>query len=118
MILVNSYNTILNTHNWFYNNVTNNFIYSDGDVTITNIFIHIPFNENKEYNKDLLKNFNNFLCALAKKISIYYNIRIKYNNIDLDTNSSYKQVVNLKQPIITADSINILYELTIRHKIL
>jgi hypothetical protein len=78
MIQINPFKTIFDTDKWFFNNTTNNFFYSDQNVTVTRVFIDIPFKDNIHYNKKLIFHFKKFLDLLKTKIPNHSSIYITH----------------------------------------
>jgi hypothetical protein len=102
MNIIIPYSHIFNQDNWFYNKDTYRFLYSDNNITITNLYVQIPFNEDLKYNKKILYYFNKFMLYIADKIP---NPTHKYINYTKLIESDTKPIVIYINPIIISDTI-------------
>jgi hypothetical protein len=102
MNIIIPYSHIFSQDNWFYNKDTYRFLYSDNNITITNLYIQIPFTEDLKYNKKILYYFNKFMLYIAYKIP---NPTHKYINYKKLIESGTKPIVIYINPIIISDTI-------------
>ena len=73
MIIILSYDSIYKLHNWHNRiiNFKNKPYYSNEDINITNIYIKIPFTNNKNNNIYLIQELIEFEKKLIKKPTSY-----------------------------------------------
>ena len=68
MYLVNPFVTTLYPENWFYNEISCRFIFSNSAVCLEKIIMNIPLKNDPNYNSKLLALFKKFVTGLYSKI--------------------------------------------------
>lgn len=109
MIIINPFKTVFNTTNWFYDDNSKRFFYSSNDVTIKQVYLHIPFKDNDEYNKRIIDFFYKFMNELVTKIPNKDNKRISYF-VQVSPNENKPVTLSLKTNIYSDTWIKIPWE--------
>ena len=78
MIIINPFKTVFDINNWFYDDNSKRFFYSNNNITIKQVYLLIPFKNNPEFNRRIIEFFNKFMNDLVTKIPNTDNKRISY----------------------------------------
>lgn len=109
MIIINSFKSIFETDNWFYNDTTKRFFYCNSNITIKNVYLSFPFKNDIEFNKKIIIFFNKFMNELMRKIPNNDNKRISYF-VPLTPNDKKTIIFSLKTNIYSDTWIKIPWE--------
>ena len=109
MKIINNFKTIFHTNNWYYNENSNDFFYSDENTTVRKIYISIPFKNDTNYNNKLILYLKKFMNTLIGKIPSS-NLKNITHHLTIDINEKHPVTITLKPIIFINEFIKIPWE--------
>jgi hypothetical protein len=79
-IAINPFYSIFKPNNWYVDYQTNSITYSDENITLSKVYLNIPFKKDTQYNKKLLEYLDKFFHIIINKNPNHksYPIKITY----------------------------------------